>query len=61
MRSYLDARTGLSVPQRFTLADILLYCFIVFGNDRGDQPLPSDHANLQAWLARVGERAGAKA
>jgi len=51
----------LSVPQRFTLADILLYCFIVFGNDRGDQPLPSDHANLQAWLARVGERAGAKA
>ena len=49
------------MPQRFTLADILPYYFIVFGNDRGDQPLPSDHANLQAWLARVGERASAKA
>jgi len=43
------------------LADILLYCFIVFGNDRGGQLLPSDHANLQAWLARVGERASAQA
>ena len=44
----LDGRTVLSVPQRVTLADILLYCSIVFSNDRGGQPLPSEHANLQA-------------
>ena len=57
----LDGRTVLSVPQRFTLADILLYCSIVFGNDGGGQSLPSDHATLQAWFDRVGERASAQA
>ena len=56
-----DGGTVLSVPQRFTLADIVLYCFIVFGNDRGGQPLPPDHANLRAWFARVGERTSTQA
>ena len=40
---------------RFTLADILLYCFLVFGTQVG-QPLNPDNKNIAAWLERVKAR-----
>jgi glutathione S-transferase len=45
---------------RFTLADILLYGLIDFGNQIG-QPLDAANTNVAAWFARVGERPSAKA
>ena len=46
--------------KRFTLADILLYCWIDFGNQVG-QPLDPANANIAAWFARVGARPSVKA
>jgi glutathione S-transferase len=46
--------------KRFSLADILLYCWIDFGGQVG-QPLNSANANVAAWFARVGERPSVKA
>jgi glutathione S-transferase len=46
--------------KRFTLADILLYCFLDFGNNVG-QPLNADFKNLTAWFARVKARPSAAA
>ncbi len=46
--------------KRFTLADVLLYCFIEFGGAVG-QPLNPEFKNLQAWFNRVKERPSAKA
>jgi glutathione S-transferase len=46
--------------KRFTLADVLLYCFLDFGNAVG-QPLNPDNKNVAAWFARVKERPSAKA
>ena len=46
--------------QRFTLADILLYCWIDFAGKVG-QPLDTTNANIVAWFARVAERPSAKA
>ena len=46
--------------KRFTLADILLYCWLDFGGQVG-QPLDPANANIVAWLARVGERPSVKA
>jgi glutathione S-transferase len=43
---------------RFTLADILLFCFTEFGGMVG-QPTPDDLINLKAWSARVGARPSA--
>ena len=45
---------------RFTLADIQLYCFADFGNMVG-QRLPAELPNLQAWFARVAQRPSAEA
>jgi glutathione S-transferase len=45
---------------RFTLADILLFCFIEFGAVVG-QPLPDGLAWIPAWHARVAARASAAA
>src|ERR1700675_3908556 len=45
---------------RFTLADILLYCWIDFGNQVG-QPLDPANTNIAAWFARVGQRPSVKA
>lgn len=45
---------------RFTLADILLFCFIEFGAVVG-QPLPDGLAWIPAWRARVAARPSAKA
>ena len=45
---------------RFTLADILLYCFLDFGGQVG-QPLNPDFKTLGAWFARIKERPSTKA
>ena len=46
--------------KRFTLADVLLYCWLDFGSQVG-QPVDTTNANIAAWMARVGERPSAKA
>ncbi len=43
---------------RFTLADILLFCFTEFGGMVG-QPVSDDLINVKAWSARVGARPSA--
>jgi glutathione S-transferase len=40
---------------RFTMADIVLYCWLDFGAKVG-QPMDAANANIAAWFARVGER-----
>lgn len=45
---------------RFSLADIHLYCFLDFGAQVG-QPLDAGNANVSAWFERVGSRESAKA
>lgn len=45
---------------RYSLADILLYCFIEYGIAVG-QPLLSGHAALAAWFDRVGAQPAAAA
>ena len=45
---------------RFTLADVQLYCFAEFGAMIG-QAIPAELSNLQAWFARVGQRPSAAA
>lgn len=42
----------------FSLADILLYCFLAFGAQVG-QPLDPSKTNIAAWFARVGARPSA--
>ncbi|MEM7404678.1 MAG: glutathione binding-like protein [Pseudomonadota bacterium] len=46
--------------ERFTLADILLFCFVTFGNDRG-QPLADSNTAVQEWYDRVARRPSASA
>ena len=46
--------------KRFTLADILLYCTLVFGKQVG-QPLDPANANIAAWFERMGQRPSVKA
>lgn len=46
--------------ERFTLADILLFCFVQFGGTVG-QPLNPDNKNIVAWMERVKARTPAKA
>jgi glutathione S-transferase len=48
------------VGTRFTLADILLFCFLEFGKQVGQQMNP-EAANLNSWYARVKDRPSAKA
>jgi glutathione S-transferase len=45
---------------RFTLADVMLYCFLTFGASVG-QPADPALANIAAWYARVGARPSTKA
>jgi glutathione S-transferase len=45
---------------RFTYADIQLFCFVDLGNQVG-QPLNAAHANLQGWFERVAARPSVKA
>ncbi|MBX3707866.1 MAG: glutathione S-transferase family protein [Pseudomonadales bacterium] len=45
---------------RITLADVLLYCFLAFGNAVG-QPLNPEFKNVKAWFDRMAARPSAKA
>jgi len=45
---------------RFTLADVLLFCFVDFGGQVG-QPLNPEFKNLGGWFAKVKDRPSAKA
>jgi len=54
-----DGREWLC-SRRFTLADILLYCWIDFGSQVG-QPLDPGNTNIVAWFARVAQRPSVKA
>jgi glutathione S-transferase len=45
---------------RITLADVLLYCFLAFGNAVG-QPLNPDNRNVKAWFDRMAARPSASA
>ncbi len=45
---------------RFSLADVLLFCFLEFGSQVG-QPLNEDNKNIMAWYERVGSRPSAAA
>ncbi|WP_300379275.1 glutathione S-transferase family protein [Henriciella sp.] len=44
----------------FSLADILLFCFLAFGEQVG-QPLNRDLKNVAAWFDRMAKRESAKA
>jgi glutathione S-transferase len=48
------------VPDRFTIADIILYCALDFGLSVG-QALPSDAPKVKSWFDRVAARPSAKA
>ena len=45
---------------RFTLADILLHCFVTFFAKVG-QPVDESNKNIVAWIGRVGARPSANA
>ena len=45
---------------KFTLADILLFCFLAFGEQVG-QPLNRDLKNVAAWFDKVSKRESVKA
>ena len=46
--------------KRFTLADILLYCWLDFGGQVG-QPLDPANTNIAAWFGRIAQRPSTKA
>jgi glutathione S-transferase len=46
--------------KRFTMADILLFCFLDFGASVG-QPLDVENSHVAAWFARVKSRPSASA
>jgi glutathione S-transferase len=46
--------------KRFSLADILLFCFVDFGGQVG-QPLDAANTNLSGWFARIKDRPSTKA
>jgi glutathione S-transferase len=48
------------VPDRFTIADIILYCALDFGQSVG-QALPADAPKVKAWFDRVASRPSASA
>lgn len=45
---------------RFTLADMMLFCWVEFGNTV-KQPLAAENTNIAAWHARIAERPSTKA
>jgi glutathione S-transferase len=55
----LGARSFI-VPDRFTIADIILYCALDFGRTAA-QPFDPALARVAAWFARVGSRPSAAA
>lgn len=59
LNSLLSERATI-VPQRFTVADIVLYAAVDFGNGVG-LGIPEDLFALQHWLEEVSQRLSAKA
>ena len=60
--AFLDAQLATRAfvaGDTFTLADILLFCFLAFRGQVG-QPLNPDFRNIGRWYAGVSERASAK-
>jgi glutathione S-transferase len=61
---WLDGELG-SKPyicgDRYSLADIMFYCFMTFGAPAGGSNLPEGCPNLTAWHARIAARPSAKA
>jgi len=55
----MEGRAGL-VDDRFTLADIVLYCALDFGAGVG-QPIDPSLKNVNEWLARTAARPSAEA
>ena len=55
----MDGREFLA-GDRFTLADIHLYCFLHFGASVG-QPLNEENQNIRSWFERIDARESAKA
>jgi glutathione S-transferase len=47
--------------ERYTLADIMFYCFMAFGAPEGGSNLPAGCRNLPAWFERVRARPAASA
>jgi glutathione S-transferase len=61
---WLDALLGdkpYICGDRYSLADIILYCFMTFGAPEGRTNLPSGCKNLPAWHARIAQRPSANA
>lgn len=61
--AFLDAQLATRTfvaGETFTLADVLLFCFLAFGGAVG-QPLNPDFKNVARWFAAVGARPSAKA
>jgi glutathione S-transferase len=46
---------------RFTLADIVFFCFMTFGAPEGQSHLPAEATNLKPWLERIRARPSASA
>ncbi len=59
LEQQIDGREWLA-GTRFTLADILLFSFLEFGNQVG-QPLGNEFPNLAQWYQRVEEREAVRA
>ncbi len=59
LNGQMEGKTWIA-GERFTLADILLFCFLQFGAQVG-QPLDPANKNLVAWLERVKARPSAAA
>jgi len=55
----MSGKTWLA-GDRFTLADIMLFCFLQFGAQVG-QPLNPENKNIAAWFERVKARTAEKA
>ena len=61
--AWLDALLGdgpFIAGKRFTLADVVLYCFLDFGTGIG-QGLDPAHKNVAAWFERMNARPSAEA
>ncbi|MFN3912131.1 glutathione S-transferase family protein [Hyphomonas sp.] len=59
MDAQLATRTFVA-GETFTMADVLLFCFLAFGNAVG-QPLNPELTHVGRWFAAVGARPSAKA
>jgi glutathione S-transferase len=56
----LMAGKSFVAGDRFTLADVMLFVFLEFG-ERVGQPVPEACQNIKSWYARIAERPSASA